>query len=356
MSALRTLLLACCLLAAGCHATTLSRCDSCAPCHAGANILPAGVYPTVVSPYTCAGVDVLSLKCQLQYQIDGGVDGLVLLGTIGEGHILNEQQRAQVIATAVHTAGGHLPVVVGIHTCNVQVALAQMQQARHLGATAVLVKYHGNPRASDQEVLAFFAALSDANILPILVYHYPSDTGLRLSAATIQAILRLANVIGIKESILNLHEVATQMMGCPDKLFFSATALDLTQFLKMGGHGFMCPEALILPRFTKDCYDAARTGCWDRARAQQEQLYELVPIYRRRPTSPAVTRTALMAAFDHQLPIPFSNEPSAVRLKEALNNLQVRTPTYSRSEQDALTDRDVHQIKRIMSRVGELAQ
>src|SRR5262249_23184554 len=156
------------------------------------------------------------------------------------------------------------------------------------------------------------------------------------------------NVIGIKESILNLREAAAHMEGCPDKLFFSATALNLTQYLKLGGHGVMCPEALILPKLTSECYASARAGNWGQARRQQEELFAVAPLDRRSPTTPALTRAFLRNAYDHQLHIPFRNEPSSVRLKEALNYIHVPTPTYAKPGRESLTNYDAHQVRRIM--------
>src|SRR6266850_2422462 len=91
------------------------------------------------------------------------------------------------------------------------------------GCTAVLVKYTGHAGASGLDVLAFYAALSDSRILPILYYHFPGATGLKLRPSEIAAILRLPMVIGIKESILDLREVAAhiRLTHGEGKVFFS---------------------------------------------------------------------------------------------------------------------------------------
>ena len=104
-----------------------------------------GIYPTVLTPWNCngCGVDTAALAAEVQYQLCGGVHGLLLLGTLGEGMYASEQERAEVITTAVATVAGKVPVVVGIHTGDVQCALNQLHQAKALGAQAVLVKYLG---------------------------------------------------------------------------------------------------------------------------------------------------------------------------------------------------------------------
>src|SRR5207245_8574810 len=103
----------------------------------------------------------------------------------------------------------------------------EMLKARNLGAAAVLVKYLGNPHASAEEVFGFYAALSDMHILPVFYYHYPGQTGVRLSAHAVADILSLPGIIGIKESTLNLREMQAHIrLTCGlGKACFTSTAL-----------------------------------------------------------------------------------------------------------------------------------
>src|SRR5262245_6185847 len=141
----------------------------------------AGIYPTVVTPLcNHSGIDIQSLEHQIRHELNGGVHGLLVLGTIGEGQYTSLEERGQVICTAVRMAC-QAHVIVGIHTCGPNCARTQIYQARDLGAAGVLVKYIGRPRASGAEVLGFFSDLCQDNALPIFYYHYPSQTGLKLS-------------------------------------------------------------------------------------------------------------------------------------------------------------------------------
>src|SRR5262249_43413822 len=236
MSALRRLLpfVSLLILLTGCQTLHHRSCQPARPpCRWG------GIYPTVVAPFDCDGIDTTSLEKQLRHELAGGVQGLLVLGTIGEGEFVNDVEQAQTITTPAKVAAGCVPVVVGIHTCDLDTARAQLLQAKQLGADAVLVKYIGNPRASPGEVLGFFAALSDLHALPIFYYHYPSQTKLHLEPQHVANILGLPEVVGIKESTLNLREVQEHMrLLCGQgKVFLSGTALNLTQFIQLGGHG-----------------------------------------------------------------------------------------------------------------------
>src|SRR2546423_2835464 len=178
------------------------KCGSCPCCQPW-----AGVYPTVLTPWNCdCTVDEASLEAQLRYEIAGGVHGVLVLGSLGEGERASAEARAQVLAVTARTVAGCVPFVVGIHTCDVECAKAQLLQAKEAGAAAVLVKYKGCPHASGCQVLAFFQALSDCGALPIFYYHYPTDTGLKLSPAEVAAIVQLPNVARAKISTLDLRE------------------------------------------------------------------------------------------------------------------------------------------------------
>lgn len=317
--------------------------------------LRGGIFPTVVAPYCCdTGIDVAALEKQLHYQLAGGVHGLLVLGTIGEGQYLSMEERAVVITTAVRVAGGKVPVVVGVHTCDVAVALAQIEQARALGAKAVLVKYYGNPGASEGTVIAFFTTLAHQGVLPLLYYHFPAEEGgVDLSPRAVAAILGLPGVIGIKESTLNLRDVQAHVrLTCGQgKLFFSGTALNLTQFMDLGGHGAMCPEAVLLPGPTVGAYAAYVEGRTREARRIQGKLFLMTPILSDRALPPALVRAALMGAEDLKLPIDMRAGFPQARLKAALTYMGVPTPTYARPPLPPLTPREDVRVKRTVERL-----
>jgi 4-hydroxy-tetrahydrodipicolinate synthase len=316
----------------------------------------AGIYPTVVTPLCDhSGIDIQSLEHQIRHELNGGVHGLLLLGTIGEGQYTSLEERAQVISTAVHMAGP-APVIVGIHTCDLNCARTLLYQARDLGAAAVLIKYIGRPHASAAEVLGFFSDLSHENVLPIFYYHYPSQTGLKLSPQDIADILSLPGVVGIKESTLNLKEVQqhiclTRGLG---KAFLSGTALNLTQFLALGGCGAMCPEAVLLPGPTVQAYEAYVHGRCREARCLQAHLFEMTPILQSRPTPVLMTRAMVMAGSDHKMPLPMGRDQPQARLKAALCCMGIATSTSVKCPLPPLSAQDERRVEKTVSKMKSI--
>ena len=280
-----------------------------------------GIIPTVLTPLTCQQqVDVAALEQEINFLLNAGVHGLLILGSVGEGAYLDAHQRELVIETTVKVVAGRRPIVVGIISTSTQVARAQLEQARNLGADAALVLVQPYYGLCFGDLRRHYQVLSEANLLPILYYHYPAATGLDLDADQIAAILCLPNVIGIKESILDLGEVKkhirlTQRLG---KVYFSGTALDLLTFLRAGGHGAMCPEAAVWPEETVIAFEAYCAGQRDLARDSQRRLFELLPLVQGRSVPVFVARPALSLATHLGVPVSLDSTPTQARLKAAL--------------------------------------
>jgi 4-hydroxy-tetrahydrodipicolinate synthase len=316
----------------------------------------SGIHATVLTPWSCCGhgVDEQALAAQIDFQLGNGVNGLLVLGTIGEGAHATHGEREQVIRVAVERARGCVPVVVGIHTCDPDLALKQMSQARELGAQAVLVKYAGRPSACFAEVYSFYQCLAAANYLPIFYYHYPAQTGLKLTPIEVAQILRLSGMVGIKESTLDLRELeAHRALTCDcDLAFLSGTALNLTQFLDSGGHGAMCPEAVLLPARTAACYAAYRRGCPEEARRIQRELFVVAPVLRGGLATAGSTRAAVMSTQDLHLPLPMRSGHPQARLKFALSLLGIRTSPLVKPELPQLSQLDQ---QRVLSAMPDIA-
>src|SRR5262249_3053637 len=158
----------------------------------------------------------------------------------------------------------------------------------------------GQPRATGCQVFDFYRELSDAAILPVFYYHYPSDTGLALRPEELARVVRLPGVVGAKVSALDPREfrdLAALTRGC-GKAFLSGRALNLAGFRGAGGHGAMCPEATLLPARTACAYRLATAGHIDDARAVQKELFVLAPLLRGGLTTEGVVRRKLMLAQD----------------------------------------------------------
>lgn len=316
----------------------------------------AGMYPTVVTPWLCGGcgVDTLALVKEVQWQLFGGVHGLLVLGTLGEGMYASDAERAEVISTTVATTKGKVPVVVGIHASDVSCAMQQLQQAKTLGASAVLVKYTGPAHTPFCEVLGFYGTLSSSGLLPIFYYHIPGSVDRKLSPNEVVQILSLTNVIGAKESVLDLKEVQSHINGVcgQGKIFLSGTALNLTQFRSIGGHGAMCPEAALLPLDAVDAFNTAyEIGDTKTARRQQRDLFVLAPVLKGGIITENGARMLTMTSQDLKLPQRLGRDASQARMKATLHQFGVSMNATVKPELPSLTTWDRHIVDSAVKKI-----
>lgn len=317
-----------------------------------------GIYPTVITPFRGAygGIDVASLDRQLDYLIKSGVQGLVVCDSFGEGEYLTPPERQAVIQTAVRHAFPRIPVVVGIQTSDVGEAQRQIIDARRMGASGVLVKYSGRPNASAHEVYQFMRGVCDMRVLAIFYDHCPSRTGVDLGTSEVAQILMLPGIAGIREASGSLPEVAEHVRLCRglQRAFFTATALNLSQFLEAGGTGAMCPEAVLLPTPSVKAYRAYAAGRHDEARAIQEELYTLTPIYRLKPALPILERVAYVTVQDFKLSTPTGQEEPQAQMKAALTCLGIPTPTWVKTPLPPLTSSEQQCVTSTMTAVKKI--
>ena len=148
-----------------------------------------GVNPILPTPFTeGGGLDVVSLERLIEFQLEAGVDGVAILGFLGEAHKLAEAERRTVIEVVVARAAGRIPVWVGVRALGTAGAVEQARAAQALGASAVFVA----PIApqSDAALYRHYRAVAEAVEVPVIVHDYPASFGITLSA---ELVARLAN-------------------------------------------------------------------------------------------------------------------------------------------------------------------
>lgn len=156
-----------------------------------------GVNPILPTPFLENGeLDIASLQRLIDFQRDAGVDGVAILGFLGEAHKLSEAERRTVIETVVKRVAGDFPVWVGVRALGTAGSIEQAVDAQALGAAAVFVA----PIAPQNDVAlkAHFSAVADAITIPLIVHDFPESFGISLSAELIAELARAGKAPYIK--------------------------------------------------------------------------------------------------------------------------------------------------------------
>jgi len=148
-----------------------------------------GVLPALVSPLTKGGsVDEPAVVRLVEHVVDGGVTGLLVLGSTGEIASLDEPSRRAMLSAVMEAARGRVPVICGVAQSHLRAAMAEVEAAARSGAAAALVTppfYYPIDQAS---VLAFYRALAAESRIPILLYNIPQNTKIVAEPETVSAL------------------------------------------------------------------------------------------------------------------------------------------------------------------------
>ena len=234
-----------------------------------------GSIPALVTPFSGNCVDEDSLCGLIEWQIDEGSNGLVPCGTTGEAATLSPEEHRRVIAIAVETARGRVPVIAGCGANDTAHAVELTKSAKAAGADAALhvPPYYNRP--NQEGIYLHLSAVAELDI-PIILYNVPARTVTDIAVETMARLSRLPNVIGVKDATGNLARVSAQRQAC-GKDFVQLSGNDdmALAFNAMGGVGCISVTANVVPKLCAQFQQAMREGRWDDALDLQDRLYPL---------------------------------------------------------------------------------
>jgi 4-hydroxy-tetrahydrodipicolinate synthase len=238
-----------------------------------------GVYTALVTPMTANGaLDDKALRKLVDAQIEGGVSGLVPVGTTGESPTLDGDECSRVIRIVADQAKGRVPVIAGAGSNSTAEAIHYARDAKDAGATATLqvAPYYNKP--TNQGFLGHFRAIAEAVDLPLIVYNIPGRTGKNIDNATMLELAQHRNIVAVKEASGDISQIMDLIARKPatftvlsgdDNLVFPIMAL--------GGRGVISVASNLVPAQMSRFVGAALKGDWDAARAMH---YELLPLFK----------------------------------------------------------------------------
>jgi 4-hydroxy-tetrahydrodipicolinate synthase len=255
----------------------------------------AGVVPALISPLRSDGcVDEAAVARLVEHVIDGGVHGLLPLGSTGETASLDETARRTMLSCVIAAAAGRVPVICGVAQSHLSAARVEVQAAAQLGAAAALVAPPFYYPMDQPTLLAFYRNLAANTPLPILLYNIPQFTKVVAEPSSVATLAREGTIVGIKDSSRDFEYfegvcIATREL--PRFRIFTGSDTMLLPSLAMGAAGTICGAANVAPRWVVRIAEEFKRGDLVKARAQQDLLYELVTALRQ-GVFPAAIKTA----------------------------------------------------------------
>jgi 4-hydroxy-tetrahydrodipicolinate synthase len=295
-----------------------------------------GVLPALISPLHSDGnVDEAAVARLVEHVIDGGVDGLLALGSTGEAASLDETARRTTLSSVVAAAAGRVPVICGVAQSHLSAARTEVQAAARLGASAALVVPPFYYPIDQATVLAFYRQLAADSPVPILLYNIPQFTKVVSEPATVATLAREGTIAGIKDSSRDFEYfegVCIATRDLPRFPIFTGSDTMLLPSLAMGGAGTICAAANVAPSWVVQIHKEFSRGDMVAARAGQDALYRLV-IALRAGVFPAAIKSAchLLGICEPWCAAPVQplDDQSEAQLRDRLEELRLLMPAIT---------------------------
>lgn len=236
-----------------------------------------GSYTVTVTPFTENGdaVDVPTFRKFLDWQIDAGVPGLIILGTTGEFLAIGDAEREQIIETAVAHVAGRVPVLVGATNAHTPTAVRYSRQAEAMGADGLMIAppYYYTP--THDEIFNYYKAIAEATPLPIMLYNNPFTTNVDMPAALVGKMTRAFETVRyIKEASMDVARVYDLVEETEGVMNVFAGERIVESFL-LGAVGYVNPYGNYLPHATSRIWDFLVQGRVDNAKAIERLVNKL---------------------------------------------------------------------------------
>ena len=278
-----------------------------------------GAATALITPLNAQGVDYEAFGKLIDWQIDQGIDGLVIAGTTGEGATLTYQEHEECIRFAVERAAGRVPIIAGSGSNDTNRAITLSKFSCRAGADALLVVTPYYNKATQKGLIASYFAIADAVDRPIILYNVPSRTGVNIEPATYAELAKHPNIVGIKEASGNISKVVETAMLVGDTVdIYSGNDDQVVPLLSMGGSGVISVLSNVMPAATHEmCARFFEGDVAGSARMQMDLLPLINALFSEVNPIPVKAAMAAMGWCENfvRLPLTPMEEPHWQKLK-----------------------------------------
>ena len=226
-----------------------------------------GVYPAMLTPFDSAdNIDFKLFEINIEAQIDAGVDGLVLGGSLGEASTLTSAEKNDLLVYAKELVENKIPVILNIAEQSTREAIKVAQNAENNGADGLMVLPPMRYKADDIETLEYFKTIAANTSLPIMVYNNPHDYKIEVTLDMFEQLEKIPTIQAIKESTRDVSNV-TRLKNRFNDRFKILCGVDTLAFeeLALGADGWIGGLVDAFPNETVSIYRLIKAGNYDDA-------------------------------------------------------------------------------------------
>ena len=211
-----------------------------------------GVATALATPFNDEGINIPEFEKFINFQIESGIDALVVCGTTGESSTMSKDEKIEAIKCAINTTKKRVPVIVGTGSNNTSSAIEMSKIAETLGADGLLVVTPYYNKTTQNGLIEHFKAIATSVSIPIILYNVPSRTGMNILPETCFELSKIDNIVGIKEASSNISQIAKIAHLCGDDFaIYSGNDDQILPILSLGGKGVISVLSNVAPKLAR---------------------------------------------------------------------------------------------------------
>lgn len=227
-----------------------------------ANVFWKGVYPAMLTPFKAdESIDLETYQINLQAQLEAGVDGIIIGGSLGEASSLSNEEKREMLFFSKKIVPANIPVIVNIAEQTTRGAVELAQNSEKNGADGLMLLPPMRYYADSRETLEYFKAVAKATSLPIMIYNNPVDYKIMVTLDMFEELKSFKNIQAIKESTRDVSNVTRLINRFGDryKILCGVDPLAM-ESLVMGAHGWVAGLVDAFPRETVAIFRLVKAG------------------------------------------------------------------------------------------------
>jgi 4-hydroxy-tetrahydrodipicolinate synthase len=230
-------------------------------------VLWKGVYPAVLTPFkNDDSIDFPTFKINLEAQLDAGVDGIILSGSLVESSTLTDSEKKALLLFTKEQLAKRVPVVMNIAEQSTKMAVRAAKEAEANGADGLMLLPPMCYKADDRETVEYFKTVAANTSLPIMIYNNPIDYKILVSLDMFEELAEVANIQAVKESTRDISNITRMFNRFGDryKILCGVDPLAM-ESLCMGADGWVAGLVDAFPRETVAIYRLIKAGYYQEA-------------------------------------------------------------------------------------------
>lgn len=287
-----------------------------------------GTYTAIVTPFRGGAVAYDELRKFVNFQIKGGVSGLVPVGTTGESPTVSHEEHLDVIRCTIDTARGRVPVIAGTGSNSTREAVDMTKAAEAAGADAFLLVAPYYNRPTQEGLFRHFAEIAEITEKPIVLYSIPGRCGVEIGVKVIERLrAKYPHVAHIKEAGGSVDRVDQILSALGDDITVLSGDDSLTlPFMSVGARGVISVASNLFPKQISQLVQHALDGNYAKARTLHRRLYPVMKTLfiesNPAPVKFALAEAGIIGSEDVRLPLTPLQPESRKALKAALQSLK----------------------------------